>query len=405
MRKKRSSRLVIDPKGELCAITYAAASQYSEVVIIDPFDVMRKHGVTGLKRVSMNPLAPLDPNSLSFGGDVETVTDGVFVRERGGGENAAFFHDSAVLLFSAAIRALLKYGAKEKKNLVSAREEVCRDVYQFANTYANCGDPVLRDELNRYTTTQAKRSKTIDDIVSTLRTQTSFIGLEGLRQSLVEDNFRWLHMKQRPMTVYVILPLNMMSTTAIKWFRLCMSTALSEFLKAGPGGLPVLLMIDEFFSVCAGAPIKTFETAMSQAPGAADVQLWPVIQDLSQLDTMMGRDAAKSFLSSAAVKIFFGGRLTNNPTAEEISKLCGEHEVIVQSRSISGRHELNVSDNANAVWQRLFRPHQVQGMNGQEMIVIAENVAGPIHGRRAPYFGMKEFRGLFRRNPYYPGGK
>ena len=47
---------------------------------------------------------------------------------------------------------------------------------------------------------------------------------------------------------------------------------------------------------------------MSQAAGAAGLQLWPVLQDLAQLQTMYPREGWRTFLSNTAVKIFFGGQ-------------------------------------------------------------------------------------------------
>jgi type IV secretory pathway TraG/TraD family ATPase VirD4 len=35
--------------------------------------------------------------------------------------------------------------------------------------------------------------------------------------------------------------------------------------------------------------------------------LWPVLQDLAQLQTMYPREGWRTFLSNTAVKIFFGG--------------------------------------------------------------------------------------------------
>jgi len=402
-----ASRLIIDPKGELCAITHARAAKFSEVVAIDPFGTLKKHGVRGVKCVGFNPLAPFDPKDVSFGGDVECVTDGTFVHEKGSGDNAAFFNDSAALLYSTGIRTLLKYGRPEQKNLVAVREEICRDVFGFAKRYVNCGDEFVRDELSRYTSKLAPQSKSLEDILSTFRTQTSFIGLEGIRESLMDDGVRALDLKRRPMTVYFILPLDKLPTPAVKWFRLGMSTWLCEFLKAGPKGLPVLCVCDEFYSVCAGGPMKIFQTAMSQAAGAANLQLWPVLQDLAQLETLAPNQGWRTFLSNTAVKIFFGGSMLDKETSEYISELCGEREIVVHSRSLHRDRrtkEIEVSNGASTVWQRLMQPHEVRRMH-EGMIVFCEKVSGPILAKRRPYFEIPEFRGQYLPNPYYKRGR
>jgi len=400
---RKMSRLIIDPKGELCAITAHRAAQFTDVVAIDPFGTLKKNGVKGVKVVGFNPLAVLDPKSVSFGGDVESITEGVFSHEAGGGDNAAFFHDSAALLLSVGIRAMVKYGRKEEKNLVAVREAICRDVFSFARRFANCGDAVVEAELSRYTSKLSPQSKSVEDIVSTFRTQTAFLAMEGIRESLMVDGIRAVHLKSRPMTVYPILPLDKLGTNAVKWFRLCMSAWLNELLKAGPRGLPVLCIIDEFFSI---GHLKTFQTAMSQAAGAAGLQLWPILQDLAQLEIIYPNEGWRTFLSNSAVKIFFGGATLDKETSEYISELCGEREMVVQSRSVREdrrTREIDVSDSGSTVWQKLMQAHQVRRMNDREMIVFCEKVAGPIHARRKPYFEGWEFFGQYRPNPYWNG--
>jgi type IV secretion system protein VirD4 len=394
-----ASRLIVDSKGELCAITHARAAQFSETVAIDPMGCLKKLGVKGVKIVGCNPLAAIDRKSLSLATDIDAVTDGVFLNDTGGGENASFFNDSAALLLSEGIRALVKFGGKDEKNLVAVREQICRDVFAFANKYARCGDAVIEAELSRYTSKQARESKSLEDVLSTFRTQTAFLSMEGIRESLMHDGVRAVHLKRRPMTVYLILPLETLGTPAAKWFRLLLSTWLCELLKAGPRGLGVLCVVDEFFSI---GHIKTFQTAMSQAAGAAGMQLWPILQCLSQLENLYGNQGWRTFLSCSSVKLFFGGANLDKQTSEYISELCGEQSIIVQSRNIQEDHrnkDVNVSNGANASWERLIRPHQVRRMHDREMIVVCEKVAGPILAQRRPYWEGGEFHG-YRPNPY-----
>ncbi len=408
---RKCSRLIIDPKGELCAVTHAAAARYSDVVAIDPFGTLKVNGVTGVKVVGFNPLAVLDPKTVSFGGDVDSVTDGVFSRETGGGDNAAFFNDSAALLQSTGIRAVFtKDGRQDEKNLPAVRDMICRDVFGFARRFAKCGDAAVEAECSRYTGKGAEQSRSVEDIVSTFRTQTAFEGMEGIRESLLQDGIRPRDMKHKPITAYLVLPLDKLGTPAVKWFRLCVSAWLNELLKAGSRGLPVLCIVDEFFSI---GHLDTFQAAMSQAAGAAGLQLWPVLQSLSQLQTLYRYEGWRTFLSNSAVKIFFGGANLEQSDAEYISALCGDRELIVPSGSVrenenrrAGRLcDVDISESSGRAWERLVRPHEVMRMNDREMIVFCEKVGGPIHAKRKPYFEGWEFRGKHRPNPYWNGGR
>ncbi len=82
----KASRIIIDPKGELCAITHASGPRNSATsVAIDPFGILKKLGVRGVKIVGLNPLASLDPKSVSFGGDVASLADAIVWDEEGSG--------------------------------------------------------------------------------------------------------------------------------------------------------------------------------------------------------------------------------------------------------------------------------------------------------------------------------
>ncbi len=419
LERCKASRIIIDPKGELCAITHARAAQFSKVVAIDPFGLLKKIGVRGVKTVGLNPLASLDPKSVSFGGDVESLADAIVWDEEGSGGDR-HWTDSARQLVAAVIRVLVKHGRGEEmylralrgagcggdvKNLLAVRDVICGNVFEFARRNVNCGDSAVRQALGRYTAKGAEESRELNSVISTAVTQTDFIGMEGISASLTSSGLRFADAKRKRMTVYIILPLDKLASCG-KWFRLCIAAALGDLLKAGPGGLGVLAVIDEFFSI---GPLKAFQVAMSQAAGAAGLQLWPVLQDLAQLQTMYPREGWRTFLSNTAVKIFFGGH-GDRETSEYISSLCGDREMVTLSRTVSedrnkdyggGLYDVNVSECAATSVQRLIQPHEVRRMNDGEMIVFCEKVPGPIWAKRKVYW--KDCTG-YGRNPYYNGG-
>jgi len=403
--QRRGSCIVIDPKGELCAITAQRAKRFGDVVALDPFGLLKDIGVKGVKVVGLNPLASLNPKSVSFGGDVASLTDAIVWDEEGGGFDR-HWTDSARQLVAAVIRVLVKYGRKEDKNLLAVRDVICGNVFEFARKWKDCGDSAVGQALGRYAVKGAEESRELNSVISTAVVQTDFFAMEGIRESLMNGGLRFADVKRKRMTVYIILPLDKLASCG-KWFRLCVAAELGDLMKAGPGGLPVLCIIDEFFSI---GPLKAFQAAMSQAAGAAALQLWPVLQDLAQLETMYPREGWRTFLSNTAVKIFFGGYDWH--TAKYISEMCGKQETVYTSRSvredrnrkIGGVYDVDVSDSASVAWEELVRPHEVARMHDREMIVFCEKVRGPIWAKRKPYFEGWEFRGQYGRNPYYNGG-
>jgi len=402
----KGSRAFIDPKGELCAVTHNYAALFSEVVALDPFGTLKQHGVRGPKLIGLNPLASLDPKSVSFGGDVASLTEAIVWEQE---SSAADRHwtDSARQLVAAVIRVIVKYGPRKERNLLSVREAICGDIFAFARRWKNCDDSSVRQALMRYAAPNASESKELNGVVSTAVVQTEFLAMEGIAESLTGDGLRFSDLKKKRMTVYIVLPLDKLASCG-KWFRLCVATAIADLLKAGPSGLPVLCVIDEFFSI---GSLKAFQTAMSQAAGAAGLQLWPVLQDLAQLQTMYPNQGWRTFLSNTAVKIFFGDN-GDRDTAEYISAMCGDRQMVVPSRSVSddrrrdlggGLYDVNVSDAGSLAWERLVRPHEVSRMGDGEMIVFCEKVGGPILAKRKPYFQDWAFRGRYGKNPYWGG--
>ncbi len=403
LERRRASVILIDPKGELTSIVAARRKLFSDVVAIDPFNTLGTLGIRGVRRVGFNPLAALDPRSVSFGGDINTITDGLFVHDHGGGENSAYFNDAGQQLTSAVIRVLLKYEPATRHNLTAVREVLCGDVFGFAQRYADCDDPLVRQGLSRFTSASAPQSREFSGIISTAITQTAFVGVEGINESLSGTGLRFRDLKRKPMTVSLILPLDKIASSG-KWFRICLAAALVDLLKAGleGRGLPVLAVCDEFFSI---GPMKSFQTAMSQAAGAAGLQLWPILQDLAQLQTMYGNEGWRTFISNTAVKMFFGSH-GDKETSEYISALCGEREMVIPARSIRNdwrNNDVDVSDSGSVNWQRLIQPHEVRRLGPDQMITFVETVPNPIHAKRRPYYKDWEFQGQYGRNPYFDG--
>lgn len=160
---------------------------------------------------------------------------------------------------------------------------------------------------------------------------------------------------------------------------------------------PVLVIVDEMAQL--GQHMKILENCMGMAAGAAGLQLWCVLQDLSQLKGMFAH-TWETFIQNCGVTMWFGAR--DQTTREYVSKLSGTCEVLSCSRSVtidrlSG--EPIVNDNATQFGRPLLLPHEVGEIALDEMIAFVEGV-GTIRAKRKPYFRVGKFRGKYRKNPY-----
>src|SRR5271167_1073979 len=151
---------------------------------------------------------------------------------------------------------------------------------------------------------------------------------------------------------------------------------------------PVLVIVDEMAQL--GANMKILENCMGMAAGAAGIQLWCVLQDISQLRGMFEK-TWETFIQNCGVTMWFGAR--DQSTREYVQKLSGTTEVLTRSRSVSidpNTGEPNVNDSAAQYGRPLLLPHEVGEIAPDEMILFVEGRL-TVRAKRKPYFLLPEF--------------
>jgi len=161
-------------------------------------------------------------------------------------------------------------------------------------------------------------------------------------------------------------------------------------------------MLDEFAQL---GTLKIMSDIMGIGRGYK-MQLWPVLQDLNQLEELYPK-RWQTFLSNAGAQLFFAPR--DLKTAEYVSKKCGDSQVTTQGRSVSQSmwgpkdsvDNIGVSTNYGVDALPYLKPHQVAEIGGDEMLVFGENIPGVIRAGRRPYWKMSECRGKYSPDPYH----
>ena len=281
------SLVLLDSKAELFCITAKKRLQYGDVIRLDPFDLAGKllKGKVPVPASRYNPMARLQAGSLELGVMTNKISDALIWNEGGGGSSTSnFFVGGAKDGASFIQLGLVEHGAPHEKTLNAVRDVISGafhnntvDIFEFAQSIIDrSSDPILR-QLAASFVPGAKESRSLDDILRTLRGQTSFLSNAAIAPCLSASDFSFADLKKRVMTVYVVLPLDYMEVCS-KFFRLIVASCLSELLSSEKG-VPVLIIMDEFANL---GFLECVQTAMSMARGYG-VQLFPVIQDLSQL--------------------------------------------------------------------------------------------------------------------------
>jgi type IV secretory pathway TraG/TraD family ATPase VirD4 len=166
--------------------------------------------------------------------------------------------------------------------------------------------------------------------------------------------------------------------------------------RRGKGG-PVLTIIDEMAQL--GPHMKSLANAMGMAAGAAQIQIWGVLQSLDQLQGMFPKTWS-SFIQNS-VSMWWG---LNEQAAQDYgSKLLGTCEVITRSRSANidpRTGEVMIAESGGQLSRPLLHPFEVGKLPEDEMLVFGvERANAPIRAKRRPYWKIGTCRG-FRKNPY-----
>jgi type IV secretion system protein VirD4 len=255
--------------------------------------------------------------------------------------------------------------------------------------------------LGRYAPEGASDSRELSGIQSTSITNGKFMANSAILRSLAgaakgQPELRWRNLRKRPTTVYVILPVRYLNTCK-QWFRLVLASALNDLLVEDTKGVPILMMMDEFAQM---GRLSVIENSMALSAGMGLTML-PVVQSAGALKEIYG-EQMQSFLSMAGCQMFFAPR---DPfTANLISDLAGQTEVIAHSRSVSIDHrtgEPHVSDTVNQQPRKVLLPDEVMALGSHEMLIRMENVPDIIRAKRRPYYEDFHYRRYASPDPYH----
>jgi len=389
------SCICIDPKAENAAVTAHRRKRFGQVFILNPFNMLPE-ALCGFKPARFNPMDILDAASSAFHAVADKLAMALVWDE---GREGMHFTTAARVLVSGVIAALKRHGKAAEQNLAAVARVINGDVIGFCRlAVQQSSDPFIIDKLRRFAYADPA-SREVQDVISTARTQLSFISNAAIAESLSGSDFRFSDLKRKPgTTVYICLPLNMLDICD-KYFRLILETALADLLSEGQHGNrnPVLAIIDEMAQL--GPHMKSLENAMGMAAGAAGLQLWCVLQDLSQLKGMFPQ-TWETFIQNCGVTTWFGAR--DQTTREYVSRLSGTCEVLTRSRGVSFDNGgwPHVSDNASQHSRPLLLPHEVGQLAPDEMIAFIEGVrCGPVKAKRKPYWKVFP-ASAYRANPY-----
>jgi type IV secretion system protein VirD4 len=396
------SIVVIDPKGELAAVTAPYRRTVGEVVVINPFGVLAdRPGYEDLKSDGYNPLRALDPDAPSFNADASWLAEALVTVE---GSDPHWSRSARKLVSALIMHVCLK--DRGNPSLAEVRRLLTEPVIERKGDNPGMGIPktamdmlesplrALRTKAGQFTVW----NREIQSVVSTADTQTEALDDAEIAGDLAKPGVDFRTLKTRPVTVYLILPPDMMERHG-RWLRLILSSALRAVMRLREKNEKrVFFLMDEFAAL---GHLPIIETTWALVRGYG-IQLVPVLQDLNQLKELY-KDRWETFIGMAGVVESFGPN--DLTTADWLSRRSGDATEIVIGYNTGQQAEGGISEGTHYSQVKVpsLEAHKLFGMPEGHAFVFLAGEANRVPLYVPAYYEIVTARERARDNPYFAG--
>lgn len=337
------SVLVIDPKGELAAITARRRGNGGggvrgigqPVFVLDPFKIVPGF-VSSCYNVfdEMERVAKVDADRpVSYARKVAQALVPSTSRDP--------YWDDAPRTFITGLLLHIFQGPKEQRNLIRLRELIMEGDTQVLQQFIRSGGDKRGDAFDALLTMMkntpegpyrhvivgsanslSKMSPNQRGSVLTMTMEhTSFLDMPEIRKIVMHSDFLLEDLKNRSISVYLCLPLNAVSGIEGRWLRMFVLLTIDMMTRVNKAPKrPLLLAIDEFPSLGRLDGIETVAPTMR----SQGVRLWVIGQDIEQFEKVYP-DSWGTFIGNAEAVQFMG--VTHPPTVAFLAERLGQHQV------------------------------------------------------------------------------
>ncbi len=397
------SVLVIDPKGENARIAGEARRRFGTVHVLDPFEV------SGHPSAAYNPLDRLTPDSLDLGEDAASLTEAL-VMDPPGQVTEAHWNEEAKAILGGLIMFCVCHEDRDRRSLATVREyltlppDKLRALLELMQDSDAAGGLIAR-AANRFL---GKADREAASVLSNAQRHTHFLDSPRIAKCLARSDFAFSDLRHRITSVFLVLPPNRMDAYS-RWLRLLVSQALQDIARdaevsatlAGPQNAsegrserlrasnptlgPALFLLDEFAAL---GRLEAVERAMGLMAGYG-LQLWPILQDMSQLKDLYG-ERAGTFIANAGVQQVFG--VNDFETAKWLSQMIGQETAGFQTDSFKPGDGPSFSNNLTG--RDLLTPDEIMQLPPDRQLLRVQGQATAI-AQKLRYYADPEFAGLF----------
>ena len=287
------------------------------------------YGVFDLPSRGFNQLSALDPASDDFVDDAMGQAEGII--EVSGNEPhwGQSFQEwlCSVAMYARLVIPDSSYATV--RELIAQPDEALRDMVNGAGVdyngahYPNMieagidGDwPEIGNKAARFGAIDPA-NRELHSVLSTGLTQTRFLDSRAIKRELAGPPFDFRELKQRPISVWLILPARRLATHA-KWLRLTLTTIIQQLMEdTTKAKVPVAIICDEAAAL-GHLPILENTVALMRGYGLKLITVW---QDLPQLKHVYNQ-RWEIFIGNAGVLQSFSAH--DKTTAEFLSDMTGQ---------------------------------------------------------------------------------
>lgn len=387
------STLVIDPKGENAMITRAAREAMGQTVhVVDPWGIVDG----GNPPARYNPLDCLVPGDPDIGENAMIIADALVTpsgTDRFWDDEAKSFYQGTILHVATDEEEVNDRHLGRVRDL-STLEGL--DLKSLFLRMAQSAHPIVASTGRRFL---QKDEKLLSNVMSSVQAHTNFLDSPRVRESLSASDFKFEDLKTTPMSVFLVLPADRISTFE-RWLRLLIQQAITVNARniAVRPKKPVLFVLDEMAAL---GRLTMVEQAFGLMAGFG-IQLWGVVQDLGQLKQIYG-DRYEGMIANSGVIQYFGSR--DRLTTEYFSALCGVTTVWNLSSAVSrafssqtgsgGSSSITNSSTTAQAQRKLAYPDELMRVDPGQQLIFIEN-HHPIRATREPWFKIEHLRNLGR---------
>jgi type IV secretion system protein VirD4 len=403
LQMRDCSMVVIDPKGELAAVTAPYRRTLGEVVIINPFGVLAdRPGYEDLKSDGYNPLRSLDVAAPSLNAEASWLAEALVTIE---GSDPHWTRAARKLVAALIMHVCLK--DRGTATLSEVRRLLTEPVIEPKGGMPGLGIPntaldmlqspvpALRAKAGQFT----RWNREIESVVSTADTQTEALDDAEIAGDLARPGIDFRELKKRPITAYIILPPDMMERHG-RWLRMLISSALRGVMRLREKDeMRVFFFMDEFAAL---GHLAIIETTWALVRGYG-IQLVPVLQDLNQLKQLY-KERWETFIGMAGVVEAFGPN--DLTTADWLSRRSGDTTEVVMGYNIAQQPGgAGVSEGVNYHQTKIPRltPHELFDTPEGHAHVFLANMANRVPIYVPAYFEITAASARARANPYFNG--